>query len=55
VAPPSFLEQQGFKFQAGDQVKIIGSLQMDEGHYHARTVTKGDRTIALRDALGVPL
>jgi hypothetical protein len=55
VAPPSFLKQQGFEFRAGDQVTIIGSLQKDEPHYHARVVTKGDRALTLRDARGFPL
>ena len=55
VAPPSFLKQQGFEFQTGDQVNIVGALQKDEPHYHARIVTKGDRTLTLRDARGFPL
>ena len=55
VAPPWFLKQQGFEFRTGDEVKIVCSLQKDEPHYHARSVTKGSRTLTLRDALGFPL
>ena len=55
LAPPSFLQEQGFEFRAGDQVTIVGALQKDEPHYHARNVTKGNRTLTLRDARGFPL
>lgn len=55
VAPPWFLKQEGFELHTGDQVQIVGALQKDEPHYHARSVTRGSRTLTLRNAQGFPL
>ncbi len=54
IGPPYFLKWRQFSFSKGDQVEIVAA-KGHESHYLARKVTKGSRTLTLRDASGAPL
>jgi DNA/RNA endonuclease YhcR with UshA esterase domain len=56
LGPTSFLEKNKFTFAKGDQVEIIGSKVKMGGAdaLLAREVKKGDKTLTLRNAQGVP-
>jgi hypothetical protein len=53
----SYIEQQGLKFEPQDKVTVKGSRVAVEGKptIIATEVTKGDKTLKLRDAKGMPL
>ncbi len=57
VAPTQFLSGRKWEFFRGDQVEVSGSLVMYHGHETliARTVARGNQTVALRNASGKPL
>jgi DNA/RNA endonuclease YhcR with UshA esterase domain len=57
VGPTSFLKQEGFSFQKGDEVEVTGSkVASQKGEaIIAREVKKGDKTLKLRDEKGYPL
>ncbi|MGA7381687.1 MAG: hypothetical protein WBX03_12625 [Terriglobales bacterium] len=57
VAPRRFLDGNGVSFNKGDQVAVVGSTVMYEGHEAmiARKITRGDQTFAFRQADGRPL
>ena len=56
LGPTSFLEQEKFTFAKGDQIEVIGSKVKVGGAdaLLAREVKKGDKTLTLRNAQGVP-
>jgi hypothetical protein len=53
----SYVEQQGLKFEPQDKVTVRGSRVAVEGKptIIATEVTKGEKTLKLRDANGAPL
>ena len=53
----SYIEQQGFKFEPQDKVTVKGSRVAVEGKptIIAAEVTKGEKTLKLRDANGQPV
>ena len=55
VAPPEFLREHGVEYHPSDHVRIIAALQTDEPHYHARSITRDDQTLTLRDGQGFAL
>ncbi len=57
VAPARFLRAQGFRFENGDQVKVIGSPVNYQGEdaMLAREITRGNEVLAVRDHQGQPL
>jgi DNA/RNA endonuclease YhcR with UshA esterase domain len=57
LGPSKFVADKGFTFEKGDKVEVTGSKIKYDGKYAlvARTVKKGDKTLTLRDASGVPL
>jgi len=57
VAPVRFLQGNGVSFSKGDQVSVVGSNIVYEGHdaMIARKITRGDRTFAFRQPDGRPL
>jgi hypothetical protein len=56
LGPASFLEDKHFTFAKGDRVEVTGSKVKfgDADALIAREVKKGDKTLVLRDADGVP-
>lgn len=56
LGPAWFIDNQESKIKAGDQVEIKGSRITYEGKpaIIAAEVTKGDKTLTLRDAGGIP-
>jgi hypothetical protein len=56
LGPTAFLESQKFTFVKGDQIEVIGSKVKVGGAdaLLAREVKKGDKTLTLRNAQGVP-
>lgn len=56
LGPSAFLEEEGFKLAPGDEVEVTGSkLNYDgEDALVARMVKKGDKTLTLRNAQGIP-
>jgi hypothetical protein len=57
LGPTAFLEQEKFTFAKGDQVEVTGS-KVKIGATDAllaREVKKGDKTLTLRNAQGVPM
>jgi hypothetical protein len=56
LGPTTFLEKQKFTFAKGDQIEVIGSRVKINGAdaLLAREVKKGDKTLTLRNAQGVP-
>jgi hypothetical protein len=57
VAPTSFLSGQQWRFSRGDEVEVVGSRIIYQGHdaLIARTITRGPDTVAVRTANGSPL
>jgi DNA/RNA endonuclease YhcR with UshA esterase domain len=57
VAPSRFLAGQSWTFFKGDQVEVLGSPIIYRGHEAliARTIVRGNQTVALRKADGRPL
>ena len=57
VAPLRFLQGNGWSFQKGDQISVVGSPVTYEGHpaMIARKITRGDQTFAFRQPDGRPL
>jgi len=53
----SYIEQQGFKFEPQDKVTVKGSRVTVAGQptIIATEVTKGEKTLQLRDASGMPV
>jgi DNA/RNA endonuclease YhcR with UshA esterase domain len=56
VGPSAFLEKRGFTFAKGDQIEVTGSKVKYEGAdaVIAREIKKGDKTLTLRNAQGIP-
>ncbi len=56
LGPSSFLKSQDFHCDHGDALTLVGSRVPSQGGsiVLARSVTKGDRTLVLRDAEGRP-
>jgi DNA/RNA endonuclease YhcR with UshA esterase domain len=56
LGPASFLAEKKFKFTKGDQIEVTGSKIKYEGAdaLLAREVKKGDETLTLRNAQGIP-
>lgn len=57
VAPRHFLQGNGVSFNKGDQIAVVGSTVICEGHdaMIARKITRGDQTFAFRQPDGRPL
>ncbi|MEW6209930.1 MAG: DNA-binding protein [Acidobacteriota bacterium] len=57
IGPTFYLEEQKFTFATGDQIEVTGSKVKCEGvdALLAREVKKGDKTLLLRNAQGIPL
>ena len=56
LGPAPFLKEQGFSFAKGDQIEVTGATAQVGGSEAliAREVRKGDKTLVLRDAKGIP-
>jgi hypothetical protein len=56
LGPRSYLDKQDVKFSEGDKVEVTGSRVTMDGKpaIIAKQVTKGDKTLELRDDRGVP-
>ncbi|TAM80918.1 MAG: DNA-binding protein [Acidobacteria bacterium] len=56
LGPASFLKEKGFSFVKGDEIEVTGATADFGGSEAliAREVKKGDKTLALRDAQGIP-
>jgi hypothetical protein len=56
LGPSDFLAKKEFNFAKGDAVEITGSKVkcMGEEFLLARAIKKGDRSLTLRDAQGIP-
>jgi hypothetical protein len=56
LGPTAFVKKLGIPFAKGDQVTVTGSRIKGEGFEAilARTVTKGDSVVTLRDKNGMP-
>jgi len=57
VAPARFLNGQRWQFFRGDEVDVLGSRIVYRGHEAliARSIARGNQTVALRKADGKPL
>jgi hypothetical protein len=57
IGPTFYLEEQKFTFGVGDQIEVTGSKVKYQGvdALLAREVKKGDKTLLLRNAQGIPL
>ncbi len=57
LGPASFVSSKDFSFAKGDALTVTGSKITTAGQevVVAREITKGDRTLTLRDARGFPL
>jgi hypothetical protein len=57
VAPSRFLEGENWQFSRGDEVEVVGSRIVFQGHdaLIARTIVRGAQTVALRRGDGKPL
>lgn len=57
LGPAAYVEQNGFTFAAGDQIKIVGSEVVYNGKKAliAREIDKNERKLPLRDREGFPL
>ncbi len=57
VAPSRFLRSNNLSFSKGDQIEVVGSRIIYQGHAAviARTVTLGSQTTAFRATNGRPL
>jgi hypothetical protein len=56
VGPSAYVSKEGFSFATGDQIEVTGSKVMMGGKdvIIARDIKKGDKTLALRNAQGIP-
>lgn len=56
VGPTSFVAEKGFVFAKGDRVEVTGApcKEICGGAFLAREITRGDKTLTLRDAEGHP-
>jgi hypothetical protein len=56
VGPSWFVQEKGFEFAKGDAIEVLGSRQTLEGvdSLLAREIKRGDKTLLLRDARGIP-
>ncbi len=56
VGPSSYIGEQGFTFAKGDALEVLGSkLKLGTGEaLIARQIKKGDKTLLLRNAQGIP-
>jgi DNA/RNA endonuclease YhcR with UshA esterase domain len=56
LGPSSFLKEKDFNLEKGDQIQVTGSTAEVGGTEAliAREVKKGDKTLVLRDAQGIP-
>lgn len=56
VGPSDFLAEKKFEIAAGDQVEVVGSKSKYEGAdaLLAREIEKGDKSLILRNAQGIP-
>lgn len=56
LGPTSFLNEKKFSFAKGDQIEVVGSKVKMGGTdaLIAREVKKGDQTLTLRNAQGIP-
>jgi hypothetical protein len=54
LGPSWFLESKGFKFAKGDQIEVTGSKRQDKNVIIAREVKRGDQTLVVRNAQGIP-
>ena len=57
VAPTRFLRDKKLSFSKGDQIQVVGSRIIYNGHEAliARTVIRGDQTMAFREPNGRPM
>jgi hypothetical protein len=57
VAPTRFLRDKKLSFSKGDQIQVVGSRMIYNGHdtLIARTVTRGNETLAFREPNGKPM
>jgi hypothetical protein len=57
VGPSNYIQQKDFSFAKGDSLSIVGSRVTIDGKpaLIAREITKEGKTLALRNASGVPL
>lgn len=56
VGPSSYVAGQGFTFAKGDALEVVGSkVKLGAGEaVIARQIKKGDKTLVLRNAQGIP-
>lgn len=56
VGPETYIAAQGFSFTAGEKVEVLGSkVTVGDGEaLIAREIKKGDKTLVLRNAAGIP-
>lgn len=56
LGPSAFLAEKGFAFTQGDEIEVTGSRMKYEGEEAllARTVKKGEKSLTLRNAQGIP-
>ncbi len=56
LGPSAFLAEKGFTFAPGDEIEVTGSGIKCEGEEAllARTVKKGEKSLTLRNAQGIP-
>lgn len=56
VGPEKYIASQGFSLAAGDEIEVLGSkVTVGDGEaVIARQIKKGDKTLVLRNASGVP-
>ena len=57
VAPTRFLRDKKLSFSKGDQIEVVGSKIIYNGHdaLIARTVTRGNEIVAFREPNGKPM
>jgi len=57
VAPKRFLRGNNVSFSKGDQIQVVGSRIIYQGHdaLIARTVVRGNQTVAFREPNGKPV
>jgi DNA/RNA endonuclease YhcR with UshA esterase domain len=57
IGPQSLLASSGITFAPGDPVKVTGAMAAfkDSSLLLARTITRGNQTLVVRDAHGLPL
>jgi hypothetical protein len=56
VGPSAYIAKKQFSFSKGDEIKVLGSKVSvgGKGTLLAREITKGSKTLVLRDAQGIP-